>query len=841
MNSVTDNDSGNAGPGTLSAQDAPATRAGRNRRKKSRKSRNKRAGRGPKYWLTVGAIGSLVACGSVCESSLALTYGSNRPIEVIAWRDLAQSQTPTARFDIEAGPLDAVLNTFQKVSGLQVLVPLEAIRGIQSSGVSGMFSNEQALKQILAGTGVTYRFTQQGAVTLEVSGPSESVVVTGPVAQLSSPKYSEPLRDIPQTITVISKDVIEEQGATTLRDVLRNIPGLTMAAGEGGTPAGDNLTLRGFSARNDVFVDGVRDLSPQSRDPFNLEQVEVTKGPASAYSGRGSTGGTINMVSKAPSIDPVYGFGLNLGTDGTRRVTGDFDVPLERLGLGKRTAFRFNFVAHESGVAGRDVVENKRWGVAPSLAFGLGTPTRLTLSYFKLKQNNISDYGIPWVPATNNALVEFRDKPAPVPRGTFYGFQDRDSEKLNSDLGTVRFEHDFSDNLTMRNQLRYGRSTRDSIATPPRFASNDSTAITREMRSWLTRDENWDNQTDVRARFSTMGIEHSLSAGLDLTREGNVRRTRSAPNALTTLFNPNPNDRFTGTITLSPLVGDITGDSLAAYAFDTVKFGQKFELNGGLRWDYFDVAGVSTAGLSVARIDRMLGWRAGAVYKPRTSGSIYAAYGTSLNPSLEGLSYSTANTAIEPEKTYTFEVGTKWELLRQRILLSAAGFRIAKTNARTPGLLPDDPPQVLEGEQRVHGIELGVTGSISRDWKVFGAYTFLDSEIVDSNTPLEVGKSLQNTPRNSLSLWSSYTLPWKLSFGGGARFAGERFGNNTNTRRVDGYYTIDGMVSYPVTSHIDLRLNLYNLNDAFYFDRLAGGHLIPGAGRAVSLSTGFKF
>ena len=179
--------------------------------------------------------------------------------------------------------------------------------------------------------------------------------------------------------------------------------------------------------------------------------------------------------------------------------------------------------------------------------------------------------------------------------------------------------------------------------------------------------------------------------------------------------------------------------------------------------------------------------------------------------------------------------------MRQRLLLSAAAFRIDKINARTPGLLPDDPPQVLDGEQRVTGIELGVTGGITRDWKVFAAYTLLDSEIVDSNTPAEVGKSLQNTPRNSLSVWSSYTMPWKLSVGGGARFVDERFGNNINTRRVGGYYTIDGMASYPVTRHIDLRLNLYNLNDAFYFDRLAGGHLIPGAGRAVSLSTGFKF
>ena len=287
-----------------------------------------------------------------------------------------------------------------------------------------------------------------------------------------------------------------------------------------------------------MFIDGVRDLSPQGRDPFNLEQVEVVKGPASTYNGRGSTGGAINLVSKAPTVAPFYGFTLNAGSDETRRVTADVNLPLERLGLGKRAAFRLNFLAHESGVAGRDVVENKRWGAAPSLALGLGAPTRLTLSYFKLRQENVSDYGIPWVPATNNALREFRDEPAPVPRETFYGFKGRDFERLNSDLATVRLERNFGDELSLRNQFRYGRSTRDSIATPPRFASDDSTAINREMRSWLTEDEIWDDQADLSARFTTGGVRHSFVSGVALTREHNERRTRTAPNMLTTLLDP---------------------------------------------------------------------------------------------------------------------------------------------------------------------------------------------------------------------------------------------------------------------------------------------------------------
>jgi catecholate siderophore receptor len=675
---------------------------------------------------------------------------------------------------------------------------------------------------------------------LEISGVIASVEVLGKISP-SSPKYTEPLRDIPQTITVIPKAVIEEQGATTLRDVLRNVPGLTITAGEGGNPAGDNLTLRGFSARNDVFVDGARDLGPQSRDPFNLEQVEVVKGPSSSFNGRGSTGGTINLVSKSPGLDPSFGGTLNFGSDKTRRVTTDISFPLERLGLGERTAFRLNFMAHDSRVAGRDDVKNQRWGVAPSLAFGVGTRSRLNLSYFKLKQDNISDYGIPWVPATNNVLVDYRDKPAPVPRDTFYGFLSRDSEKLNSDLATIRFERDFEDTLTFRNQFRYGRSTRDSMATPPRFANNNSTAINREMRSWITKDEIWDNQADLRGRFSTGWISHAVVTGAAITRETNIRKTRTAPNSPTTLLNPNPNDIYTGTITTSPIVGDLTGDSQSIYLLDTAKLGEKFELNGSLRWDRFDVDGVSTTGAPVVRVDKMLSWRAGGVFKPKPNGSFYAAYGTSLNPSLEGLSYNTANTAIEPEKTYTFEVGSKWDLLRERLSLNGAIFRVDKTNARTPGVLPDDPPQVLQGTQRVNGIELGAFGTITSNWTVFAAYTLLDSEIVKSNTPAEVGKRLQNTPRNSFNIWTTYRFFGKLAVGGGPRFVGKRFGNNTNTRYVDSYWTLEGMVSYPIASHMDLRLNLYNLTDAYYFDRLGGGHLVPGPGRAMNVSTNFRF
>jgi catecholate siderophore receptor len=795
---------------------------------KSQPRAKKTKRRGPKYWIVaIGAMGMLVA---YCP-------GESHNVVLGKVREDAIVQVQQFAFNIPAGTLETVLLAFQKTSGLQVVIPDEGMRSIASHGVTGRYSAEQALREILRETGVSYRFSDKQTVILEIRAGTESVEIKDDSrVVLSSTKYTEPLLNTPQTINVIPKAVMEEQGATTLRDVLKNVPGLTIAAGEGGNPAGDNLTLRGFSARNDIFVDGVRDLSPQSRDPFNLEQVEVVKGPGSVYTGRGSAGGAINLLNKTPGLRRTFSGTLDFGTDRTRRATADLNLP-----FGDSVAFRMNLLGHHSGVAGRDVVKFDRWGLAPSLTFGLGKPTRATISYYKLKQNNVSDYGIPWVPATNNALVEFRDRPAPVPRDTFYGLRNRDFEKLDSDLVTLKFEHDFNDGLSLRNQLRFSNSARDSIATPPRFANNNSTAINRELRSWQTEDKVWDNQTDFIAHFSTGEIEHALVTGLDVTRENNTRQTRTAPNMLTTLLDPNPDDVYTGAITVSPIVGDVTANSQALYLFDTAKLGKKWELNGGLRWDRFDVDGITITGVPVSRIDRMLSVRAGAVFKPLPQGAIYGSYGTSLNPSLEGLSYNTANTVIDPEKTYTLEAGSKWDFFSGRMLLSGAVFRVEKLNARTPGVLPGDPPQVLEGKQRVEGAEISLEGNITSAWQVLAGYTLLDSTTVESNVPAEIGKELVNTPRNSFNVWSTYRLPSGFHFGGGARFVDRRFGNTINTRFVDAYWTFDLMASYPISKHVDLKLNLYNLTDKFYFDRIGGGHIVPGPGRAAMLSTSFRF
>ena len=362
-----------------------------------------------RYWM---AMGTLVAYGAGSDLLLA----QNLPAEIASGPQMrgaaAQQTLPLRRYEIPAGPLEGVLEEVRKANGLQFQLDSPQIRAIQSPGVKGLLTVQQALEQRLRGTGLEYRFSSAREVEIRVRPQATRVEVAGDVPAVRSEKYTEPLLDTPQTINIIPREVIEQQGATTLRDVLRNVPGITLSAGEGGATPGDNINVRGFSSRNDLFVDGVRDMSPQSRDPFNLEQVEVMKGPGSAYMGRGSSGGAINLVSKQANLRRAVGGSLVLGTDATRRLAGDVNTPLPFLS--ERTAFRMNALYHQSGMAGRDVVNYERWGLAPTLTAGSArrpaSPWAIS-SWIRI----ISPITNSVVPASNNALPDVGTSRHPCP------------------------------------------------------------------------------------------------------------------------------------------------------------------------------------------------------------------------------------------------------------------------------------------------------------------------------------------------------------------------------------------------------------------------------------------
>ena len=751
--------------------------------------------------------------------------------------------TRTMRFDIREGSLSDVLAQFEQITGLKIVLADPGLGVITSAGVVGTYSPMDALRRLLAGTSVGVRAVADGTLTLGVGGVSETVNVEGELPTVTSRTFTEPLRDIPRTINVIPQSLIQEQGATTLRDVLRNVPGITFQAGEGGVPAGDQLTIRGFSARTDMFIDGVRDFGGYARDSFNLEQVEVAKGPSSATSGRGSTGGSINQVSKTPGMGKSYNASIGGGNASYVRSSADINQP-----LGEGAALRLNAVWTDAGVPGRDTVKSERWGVAPSLAFGIDKPTTLTVSHMHLEQDNVPEYGLPWVPDnTNPALAAYSGGEPPVDSENFYGLVTRDYEDTTTDVSTVQVDHRVNPGLTLRNLTRFGRNDRDSVITAPRFASvNTSTAINRQLQSRDMVDKIVANQSSAIGRFTTGTIGHALSTGFELAYESSENFARGGPTApQADLFNPDPTQPYPGPITRTGASTKGAANTVSAYAFDTVNLGSHVELSGGLRWDRFDADSDSIAVTGVAttfeRVDNFVSWRAGAVYKPKTNGSLYVGYGTSANPSAEGLALTSSTVELEPEQSRTFEVGTKWDLANARLSATSAYFHTEKINARTPGVNPGDPPTVLAGEQRVQGIELGLSGRITRQWSVYSGYAFMNSVITESNTLTEVDNALALTPEHTFNLWTTYELPFGISIGGGAQYMDAVFRNATNTTNVPSYWLTNALASYKVNQFMTLRFNGQNLTDKHYVDRIGGGHYIPGAGRQLIVSSDFRF
>lgn len=678
--------------------------------------------------------------------------------------------------------------------------------------------------------------------------------------KLSSPKFTAPVLDTPQTVVVIPREVFEQQGATTLRDVLRNTPGITFAAGEGGTANGDQMTIRGFDARTDIFVDGIRDAGTYTRDAFNLEQVEVVKGPSSTSSGRGSTGASVNLVSKTPKLETFRAGSAGIGTDDYYRATLDVNQALPDSPIAG-TAVRLNALWQDAGVPGRDVVENKTWAVAPSFALGLGTDTRASISHQHMEQDNIPDYGIPWVPVINGTTVTGVDPSLGQPGGkpnvdqsNWYGLVDRDYEKVTSDVTTLNLERDLNPDTTLRNTTRFGRTDRDSIITAPRFVVTGNVVQPQVRRNdWKSRDQVDDisaNNTNLTKAFETGFIEHDLSTGIEVSRERskNLGRDYAVGTVFPTTdaFDPNPNDAFTGVLTHNGAVTATQADTFSVYLFDTLKLSERWQLNGGVRWDRFSVdymnrtAAPALVTTNLSRTDEMFSYKGGVVFKPKPNGSVYFGYGTSFNPSAEGLSLSTATALLEPEENSTYEFGTKWEFFRSRLALNAAVFRTDKTNARTTD--PLTSAVTLAGDQRVQGIELGASGVITENWGVTAGYAYLDSEILGSANATEEGSALSRVPAHSFNLWTTYRLPFGLTLGGGAQYVDEVDRSTTTTNQVAPSYLIySAMASYEVNKNLTLRLNVNNLTDEEYVDRVGGGHYIPGPTRSFVLTAIFAF
>ena len=664
------------------------------------------------------------------------------------------------------------------------------------------------------------------------------------VDEMSSPKFTAPLREVPKSITIINEALIKERGATSLTDVLRTTPGITLGAGEGGTPLGDRPFIRGFEASTDIQIDGLRDLGRMSHEAFNVESVEIVKGPGSAYNGRGSTGGSINLVSKAAKAEDFIAGSVTMGTDQLWRNTLDINQYLPEQDL----AFRLNAMKHEADTPGRDDVEVKRWGIAPTITWGLQGPTRVTASYYHQEADDIPDQGHPISLITN--------KPADVDRDNFYGLVDRDFRKTSADLATLLIEHEFTPQLTVRNTLRGGRSMQNYVMSRPVFANvaqEQNGLVGRGFRPRNVVNTSVLNQTDLFGTFHTGGIKHSYSAGLEVSRETITDKDKHAGNngRPGNLYNPNPHD---GGWTLLPGTGQVTSkyqtEVKSLYAFDTLALHEQWDLNLGLRYDDYDVKNRVEGGASSS--SELWNYQVGVVFKPMPNGSIYLSYGTSSNPSGENTQSGGADGAgagnlngnkanLDPEKSRSVELGTKWDVFNEQLSLTAAVFRTEKTNARVTD--PISGLVALDGDQRVTGIELGVTGRITDAWAVWGGYTYLDAEVVKSGGDgSNDGNRSKFIAPNSFSLWSSYDLTDRWTVGAGANYMDQRYMNDANTVSIDDYWRYDAMVAYKVNKNLDLQLNVLNLTDETIYDASHVGLFATVApGRSAELTANFRF
>ena len=717
------------------------------------------------------------------------------------------------------------------------------------------------------------------AVTVE--GTSNSYKID----QASSPKFTQPLLDTTQTISIISKDLIQQQGATTLTEALRNSPGVgTFYAGENGTTStGDAIYMRGFDTSGSIFVDGVRDVGTVSRDIFNIEQVEVTKGPDGTEYGRTSPTGAINMVSKQPTTGNSIAGSFSYGSANHRRATADWNQE-----FGNGAAFRLNVLGQDSGAPGRDVVENNRWGVAPSLAFGLGTPTRVYLDYLHVKQNNVPDGGVPTIGlpgySSPDPLRPWLSQAPKVDSSNFYG-TDADHDHVTEDMFTAIVEHEFSPDLVLHDTARIGRTHENYLLTSfVTTAANLLTPNPNDPSTWTLARSNptfkdqsnriITNQTNLTANFDTGGITHNLSTGLELTQEkattggyGVLRGAWPAAN----LYDP-----------MRDVSGLVIGDNgtysqgktntAGAYVFDTLKFGEQWQVNAGVRFDHYTTDFDSTvicgakngpvcaprpAGTLVRGVDdrtsgNLPNYKLGVLYKPTANGSIYANFAMSQEPpggntlTLSASANSADNPNFQPQKARTFELGTKWDLLDHQLLLTGALYRTTVTND-----LVQDPVDLLYyqiGKKRVQGVELSAVGKLSENWSLSAGFTTMNATVANGTAVAEDGSSdLAYTPKKAFTSWTTYRLPFGLTIGGGARYSGElergtdsAIGTPSYTQA---YWVVDAMASYPVNPHFDLQLNAYNLFDKNYVASInkSGYRYIPGAPRSGMLTANFRF
>lgn len=697
--------------------------------------------------------------------------------------------------------------------------------------------------------------TTMTPVTVTGSRPSEDFAP--PPASIN--RLGGEIRDIPQSVVIINKALMQSQGATSFQSAVRNTPGLTLGAAEGGT-IGNNINLNGFSARTDIYLDGMRDRGQYYRDTFALEQIEILMGPSSMLFGRGSTGGVINQVMKKPSLAKATELGASVTSNGLTRFTADVNQPMDET-----SAARVNMMFQRGKASTRDLTDVLDFGIAPSVKLGIGTPTEITLSALLQHNHDNVDYGLP---NYNGYLLT-------PPRNTNYGLSD-DYTNTDQIMLNATVDHKFHKNLSLRNQTQFNwvntnvRQTSGAVTGFLNAANNfvvsaigpdnlNNVYIRQISRDRNINDITVTNQTELNAKFDTGPLSHSLLAGFEVDYDSYYNQAYSRQGRcngfLMALGQVNcvPSTYTTGyTNNLPEIAGNYaSGQSwdFAPYINDTIQVIPQVKLVGGLRLDnYWAQIGntlnsnfpPATATPYMQQSVNFLSVRGGALFQPDKVQSYYFSYSTSFNPSLEQLVSTTgAQAPLPPENNEAFELGAKYDFYNGGLSVTGALFQITKYNARSQNA---DGTYSATGTVRVKGLRAGIAGRILPEWQIWAGYTLLDAQIINGTAVNTTGKVPLNTPHDSGTLWTTYTFNNKWEIGGGPTFQSLRYANNTNTVIAPGFVRLDATAAYKMEKY-DVRLNVFNLTNAYYFEQVMasdGGRGVPGSGLTAMLSLTYR-
>ena len=717
------------------------------------------------------------------------------------------------------------------------------------------------------------------------------------VDQSANSKFVAPLLDTPKSVSILSQKLLKETNSNTLLEALRYQPGITLGAGEGGTPFTDMPYIRGYSGQSSIYVDGVRNTTSQNRDMFAIEQVEVIKGSSSALGGGGSVGGSINLIPKVAHEGDTYQGSVQGGTDSYRHIQLDANKD-----FGNGMAGRVVVMGHENEKAGQsDGAEYARAGIATSLAFGLGSDTRGSVGYYYLRSNDEPDAGIPFNNATPTTpppgvtVTPGDGKPVSVKAGTYYGWKARDFDKRENQIATFKLEHDFNADLTLSNIATYNKSKSDYVYTNADDSKGNiyRGTVARRALSRILDTDAYSDQLSLRGKFNTGALKHSFNVGtewsLQKTDQGMYTFTNAAGQTTSTILNSNINSCDSTAAALNgwctslnnpsngaftDTVGSINGQSTtrsqtaSIYALDSIEFTPQWLLSLGVRWDKFETekkynqdvyattAGAYNSTISIPKGTKyesdsdFFTYQAGLVYKPTENGSIYASFATSANPvgvlaegdsSDNALGTTDIINALKPEEARTFEIGTKWDLFNNRANLTAAIFRTEKQNTR---IQIDSTTTANAGESKVDGFEVSLNGKITNKWEVSTGYSYLDSEITKAayTAIAQEGKPLPFVAKNSATLWSTYKVLPNLTLGAGAEYRDQVFVNTTAPKYLPTYTIYNAMAKYDVNRNVNVQLNVNNISDKQYFTSAHAAHYaFEGNGRNAVLAINFKY